>query len=283
MECESYNLNWAEFESYTSLTFKELLNKQDFTDVTLACEDEEHIQAHKVILSACSPFFSRILKKNTHNHPLIYLTDVTLNDLKAIINFMYLGQTNVAQENLQRFLKVATKFEVRGLTEKNKGKVDGVSNGSCFSRKEDEEEEEEEDIHNMLEDEVMIDESLLGVPLLDVNDGAIHDGKDATTGGLCIKGEEEDGNSVFFSSQQNVFNRSFDMNIGPLPRPVMVDNENKYPCDQCDYKASYACNLTSHKRTVHEKLFFYCTLCDYKSSRKDRLNKHILVKHGDQH
>ena len=50
MECESYNLNWAEFTSYTSKTFKDLLHNQDFADVTLVCDDDEAIKAHKVIL-----------------------------------------------------------------------------------------------------------------------------------------------------------------------------------------------------------------------------------------
>ena len=63
MECESYNLNWAEFDSYTSKTFRDLLSSQEYTDVTLVCDDDDVIRAHKVILSACSPFFSRILKK----------------------------------------------------------------------------------------------------------------------------------------------------------------------------------------------------------------------------
>ena len=45
------------------------------------------------------------------------MSDVNLNELKAIVNFIYLGQTNVEQENLQRFLKIAAKFQVRGLTD----------------------------------------------------------------------------------------------------------------------------------------------------------------------
>ena len=273
MDCESYNLNWAEFDSYTSLAFKELLTKQDFTDVTLACEDDETIEAHKVILSACSPVFSRILKKNTHSHPLIFLTDVTHSDLKAIINFMYLGQTNVAQENLQRFLKVATKFEVRGLTENNKEKLDAVNNGRICPTPE---EDEITDVHDILDD-VMVDENILG--------GALVDDSDVGRDDLTVKSEEESSSGFYHGSpvEQKSLVSPFKIdNIGSYQRPAMMDDENKYPCDQCDYKATFACNLASHKRTVHEKLFFYCNVCDYKSSRKDRLNKHFLSKHGLQ-
>ena len=275
MECDSYNLNWAEFETYTSFTFKDLLTKQDFTDVTLACEDDETIQAHRVILSACSPVFNRILKKNTHSHPLIFLSDVTHSDLKAIINFMYLGQTNVAQENLQRFLKVATKFKVRGLTENNKGTVDAVSNAKSVTT--------EVDVLEECED----DDDVLTPDVQDMLDGSMVSESDHVSGALAIKREEDASSGYYLGSpdEHNEFDSSYKIaNVGSLPRhaPVMMDEENKFPCDQCDYKATYACNLTSHKRTVHEGVFFYCNLCAYKSSRKDRLNKHFLSKHGVQ-
>ena len=71
-----------------------------------------------------------------------------------------------------------------------------------------------------------------------------------------------------------------DINSSLLMDGFRMVPEKVFPCDQCDYKASYSCNLNSHKRTVHEKLFFQCHLCAYKSSRKDRLNKHVLSKHS---
>ena len=48
MECESYNLNWAEFTTYTSKTFKDLLFNSDYSDVTLVCDDDETIQERVV-------------------------------------------------------------------------------------------------------------------------------------------------------------------------------------------------------------------------------------------
>jgi hypothetical protein len=271
MECESYNLNWAEFDTYTSLTFKQLLMKPDFTDVTLACEGDESVEAHKVILSACSPFFDRILKKNSHAHPLIYLTDVTQSDMKAIINFMYLGQTNVAQENLQRFLKVATKFEVRGLTDDKKGKkADGIINGADTSDISIQEDDViAADVQDDLDDSVMGEDDTEAGP----DELAIKCEPESSSGFYYEKTEEKDLDSSFMMD-------GFRIMPGSLPRTPMMDHEKVFPCDQCDYKATFSCNLTSHKRTVHEKLFFQCHLCEYKSSRKDRLNKHVVAKHG---
>ena len=75
------------------------------------------IQAHKLILSACSPFFRSILKQNPQQHPLLYIKGVEFADLQAVLNFMYHGEVNVAQEELNSFLSVAEDLKVKGLTQ----------------------------------------------------------------------------------------------------------------------------------------------------------------------
>ena len=72
MSAEKFCLRWNDFETNISSAFKEIREEKDFFDVTLACDDDQ-IQAHKVILSACSPFFRTVLKRNRHEHPLLYL------------------------------------------------------------------------------------------------------------------------------------------------------------------------------------------------------------------
>merc|ERR1712210_381623 len=90
---------WNDFESNISVAFRELREEKDFFDVTLACDDSQ-VQAHKVILSACSPFFRNILRRNPHQHPLLYLKGVKYKELLSVLNFMYQGEVNVAQEEL---------------------------------------------------------------------------------------------------------------------------------------------------------------------------------------
>ena len=116
MGSEKFCLRWNDFESNISSAFKELRDDKDFFDVTLACEDEQ-IHAHKVILSACSPFFRNILRRNSHPNPLLYLKGVRYPDLQAVLNFMYHGEVNVAQEELNSFLAVAEDLKVKGLTQ----------------------------------------------------------------------------------------------------------------------------------------------------------------------
>jgi len=116
MTTEKFCLRWNDFESNISGAFRELRDDKDFFDVTIACEDEQ-IQAHKVILSACSPFFRNVLRRNPHQHPLLYLKGVKYTDLQSVLNFMYHGEVNVAQEELNSFLAVAEDLRVKGLTQ----------------------------------------------------------------------------------------------------------------------------------------------------------------------
>jgi len=120
MSSEKFCLRWNDFETNISSAFRELRDDKDFFDVTLACDDEQ-IQAHKVILSACSPFFRNILRRNPHQNPLLYLKGVKFTDLQAVLNFMYHGEVNVAQEELNSFLAVAEDLRVKGLTQNNSG------------------------------------------------------------------------------------------------------------------------------------------------------------------
>ena len=113
---EKFCLRWNDFETNVSQAFRELREEKDFFDVTLACEDEQ-LSAHKVILSACSPFFRNILRKNPHQHPLLYLKGVKHQEMLAVLNFMYMGEVNVAQEDLNSFLAVAEELRVKGLTQ----------------------------------------------------------------------------------------------------------------------------------------------------------------------
>jgi len=126
---EKFCLRWNDFETNISVAFRELREEKDFFDVTLACDDSQ-IQAHKVILSACSPFFRNVLRRNPHQHPLLYLKGVKYKDILSVLNFMYMGEVNVAQEELNTFLSVAEDLRVKGLTQNNSSSESQASQDS---------------------------------------------------------------------------------------------------------------------------------------------------------
>ena len=115
MESEKLCLQWKDFQSNLNQAFTNLRKDIDFNDVTLACEDGSQVEAHKVVLAASSPIFQNLLKKNKHNHPLIYMRGVKHHDLLAIVDFLYCGEANVFQENLDSFLVIAEELQLKGL------------------------------------------------------------------------------------------------------------------------------------------------------------------------
>ena len=94
--------------------FKILKEDKDFADVTLACQDGKQVEAHKVILASSSQVFQNILKDNNHAHPVIYMKGICADDLLAIIDFIYCGQTSVQEEDLSDFLAIAEDLKLKG-------------------------------------------------------------------------------------------------------------------------------------------------------------------------
>jgi len=134
---DNFCLRWNDFAENVSGAFKELRSESDFFDVTLACTDSgsRTLQAHKVILSACSNFFKSTFRQQTnankHPNPYIYLRGVTYNDLNSILDFIYNGEVNVAQEELNSFLAVAEELQIKGLT--NRDSKETTSNNAGAS------------------------------------------------------------------------------------------------------------------------------------------------------
>ena len=112
---EDICLHWNDFNSNIRNTYADLEEDKDFADVTLVCGDGQ-TDAHKVILSAGSPFFQKILKSNPHSKPLVYLKGVKFRELQFVLSFIYKGEATVAMADVRSFLAVAEDLEVKGLS-----------------------------------------------------------------------------------------------------------------------------------------------------------------------
>ena len=101
-------------------TFGELFKRNILTDVTLVCDDQVRIDAHKIVLSAGSLFFREMFVKNPHSHPLLYLRGLKEQEVLSILQFLYLGETSLNKDSVPKFLSVAKEFEISGLETENK-------------------------------------------------------------------------------------------------------------------------------------------------------------------
>lgn len=90
--------------------FSQLLDREAFCDVTLACEGQT-LRAHRVVLCACSTFFDSILtNRYTDKDPIVIMKDCKFEDIRCLIEFMYKGEINV--EHVSICVKFSTQSEL---------------------------------------------------------------------------------------------------------------------------------------------------------------------------
>ena len=106
---QHFSLRWNNLQSHVLSACELLLQNEALVDCTLVCEDS-NVKAHKVVLSACSPYFQKIFTDNPCKHPIIVLKDVRGWEVQCIVDFMYKGETSVpeAQVKIYRFLEKST-------------------------------------------------------------------------------------------------------------------------------------------------------------------------------
>lgn len=116
MATQRFCLRWNNHQSNLLSVFDQLLHDESFVDVTLAVEGQL-LRAHKMVLSACSPYFQALFINHPDKHPIVILKDVPYSDMKSLLDFMYRGEVSVDQDRLTHFLRVAESLRIKGLTE----------------------------------------------------------------------------------------------------------------------------------------------------------------------
>ena len=113
---EKFCFQWNDFQSNVSRTFGQLRSEEEFFDVSLVSDDQKMLSAHKLVLSASSPYFKHILTTNKHAHPLLCLDGVSFAELQCVLDYIYQGEVQIYQEQLDRFLVVAQRLQLEGVT-----------------------------------------------------------------------------------------------------------------------------------------------------------------------
>lgn len=116
MADQLFCLRWNNHQSNLLSVFDQLLQVEAFCDVTLAVEGAS-LKCHKMVLAACSSYFQNLFMENTCKHPIVFLKDITFNQTRALLDYMYHGEVSVQEEELQGLLKVAEALKVKGLVE----------------------------------------------------------------------------------------------------------------------------------------------------------------------
>ena len=244
-----------------------------YSDVMLVSDDQIQFNAHKIVLSACSPVFKKIIERSSNHHPLIYLRGIQSYEIESIIQFMYHGEGKCYYERMRELLKVAQDLEVKNIS-------DGVELPS-----EEAEETVEENAPEMDNEESFFKES------------------SGQAGIICQRSQMSSKKSsqcpecgALYSERSNMLRhyrskhegvkyscaqcgQQFSQQSTVQKHIESVHEGVKYPCPQCDYQASEKCSLQAHIQSIHEGIKYPCNQCDYQATQRGNLQTHIQIKH----
>ena len=149
---QKFNLSWNEYESHLSGLMRDLMMKTDLSDLTVICEDSS-FQVNKVVLAACSEVFNEIIKNIPGSNSAIYLRGIPAKQMETLVEFMYLGQAQLLQADIEEFINIARDLKIRGI-EQDYGNDDvDESFANSLSTKEEEMELEQINKHRYLSED----------------------------------------------------------------------------------------------------------------------------------
>ena len=235
---EKFCLKWNDFQTNVSNTFRKLRTSEHFYDVTLVSDDQQQVSAHKVVLSSSSEYFKTILTTNTHSHPLLCLSGVNKGDLENILNFIYNGEIQIYQDNLDQFLDIAQRFRLEGLmqgqrTEENTFKDDT---------------EQFEDVAE----------------------------KDNMFAVQNTESKEKEEKISFVSINSPILNYEnideLDQNIAAM---IVKQLDGNYSCRTCGKTSNKISNMKAHAEVHFDGLSFPCQYCDKSFRSRDSFRRHV--------
>ena len=225
-------------------------------------QEHKHIKAHKNILSACSSVFKEILQINSdNNHQVIYLRGIQHYEMKCILQFIYLGESNFHEERMEELLLIAKNLGIQEF-ENNSEDRDSTSG--------------EEDVTNMQTKKSSIESEVTGeLNKLDVDDGQykVENGKITEDDTNNLPNETQDVEEPSKLDYNNVYDQNKENN------KTGSNNVYRYECHQCEKAYIQKSHLNSHIRSVHDRVKYVCDQCEQRFARQDSLTKHIQSVH----
>ena len=275
---------WDEFETHAANTIKQLWDDQDFKDVTLATMDDQQINAHRAVLSSSSSFFNKILLKNPQKNLLLYLKDIRYNELKLVLEFMYLGECKVRHEDLGNFIETGTALKIRGLANNEVEKTSVNVNIDLVGQ-------ELNNKNHMLETiaekgETLTNASIIHETQQEVNNSYQLENKHAN---MKISQSQKEANP----SIEHVYDEipSTKQNKSDKRYKLKKDRKNQissqffkegfFRCDECPVLSDDIDDFKRHKNTAHDGIIYSCSQCQYKSKRFEEGLIFHMLKHGE--
>ena len=297
MAVSQYALKWDKYEENMKTFFEEIKGQSEFADVTLVTGDGQHLDVHRLILSSFSPVLRTMFGQKSSSNTLLFLRGVSSKCLGAILNFMYLGEVNILEDDLEEFLAVAKDLEMKGLT--NEGTLTSTqvpqkpqqAQKVMESQNIKSADENFQDLDLKNDDLEELDHQLkmlneMNLPAKEEKPNEVDEPKEfVTLDEVAIAHNDKalvDG-SVDFQYDGTISRRELE----DLLSKSMVKIVGGFSCTNCDKKTFGSKNGRSHmKRHIEAKhipgLEFNCPQCGQKFSSRNSVTRHIMRLHKMQ-
>ena len=233
-------LLWKYSKHQISSTVRKLYKNKNYSDVTLVSDEHQTTEAHKSILSACSPVMKSLLLDNPHPHPIVYLRGIESQELDSLIQFIYLGEVQVSQSRLKKFFHAAEELQITDIHDRCDDCDDILGKN-------------EEDKHEPVVD---VAHSNSSVPDMFIYKSNARNQVESVKY-LCQKCD-------FFWHDQWDFIRHTES----------VHKDDLYYCDRCEFLSKTEMGLNNHQQFEHEGERFVCYNCDYQAGTQWDLMQH---------
>lgn len=260
-------MQWNQFQTSVTDSFRTFRRDEIFHDVTLICEDEVQMKSHRFLLSACSSFFQKILRSTDHNQPLIFLNGVHSKQLGLILDYVYQGEVKIFQDELDAFLAVADKLKIEGLAneilpaEEQHINIKGSWNASQTMEK------------SIQKGDRVILPSQNVIPKLETTNFEVSFNELATFSEEPVQSMKDVGYT------QNIDPISLDSKVREL---IQRNEDNSYSCIVCGHSSRHQHHVKYHVETHIEGLQYKCTYCQKIFRCRRSLVRHIKVLHNSQ-
>jgi len=282
---ENFCVEWDQFDVNIRKQFRKIREDQRLFDVTLATEDGKQIQAHKIILSSGSEFFSDIFLKSNHRDMLIYLRGIKSDLLEHITDFIYSGETFIALGKLEEFLQTAKELQVKGLKEKFHHNEENNCDEQQRHQDDNDSKEESKNIKNVGDVE-QIDINIQNVE--NIENGFDFDFKQDE----LVKNEEyhlySKSDSFNFDSQEDALMKNEENNLNTNDEVdsrlenIIEKSEGIWRCKGCGKTGTHKGHMRVHAETHIEGVAHDCHMCNKTFSNRPCLKQHMRNIHSEQ-
>ena len=243
MSQDKLKLTWNSHADHLKEMLNNIMKTQELTDVTLICDDNIHIKAHKFVLSACSSVLKKIINILQSTGSVIYLKGIQHEEMESMMEFMYNGEVSIPKEKMNNFFHVANVFDVK-------------------------------EVSTIMEfDDCNYDE---------LNETKEVDANTLDLVGGHLETLAENNSDFHKDSNQVISCRQCEYQC-KTKSSLKVHMKNHRPkmnaCSECPYKTHYRSILDKHIQSLHENIKYKCNQCEFQFTRKDHLKNHTRTQH----